>query len=82
MDTVIKLLEQQRMKDDSEYADAVQRFMGDTENLYAAVIVNTNLVWEVLNMEKAQSLCNSSMGPNLILCATCDISPSAHGPLS
>lgn len=55
--------------------------MGDMENSSAAVIVNTNLVREVLNMEKARSSC-SSTGQKLILCAAQDIPPSIHTPLS
>ena len=81
VDTVIELTEQQRMKDDPEYACAVQRLrtrqchfedvylfnsrmmksatcpngvdMGIAENRDAAMIVNTNHLREVLNVEKA-----------------------------
>lgn len=55
--------------------------MGKKENSCAAIIVNTNLLWEALNMEKAHSLTNCT-GPNLILCAAHDIPPSTQNPLS
>ena len=112
VDTIIELTEQQRMKSDPEYANAVQRLwtrqchledvelfnirvikscdhpqgidMGDNENSDASVIVNTNLLHEILNMEKAWASCTSTdnMTPELIVCAAYDVSPSGHIPLS
>ena len=55
--------------------------MGEKENSCVAVIVNTNLLLEVLKMEKARSSCTST-GPELILCAACDIIPSTRIQLS
>lgn len=109
VDTVLELTEQQRMKDDPEYASAVQRLrtrechledmelfnsrlmksasrpdgvdMGNVENCDAAVIVNTNLLREVLNMEKARSVCSQSAEPELVICAARDV-PSSSNVLS
>ena len=97
IDTVIELTEQQRMKTDPEYADAVLRLrtqyctvedvdlfnsrliksashpdgvdMSGPENQNAAVIVQTNVLREVLNMSKARSNCDNS---ELVICATND----------
>ena len=108
IDTVVELTEQQRMKDDQEYANAVQRLrtrqchfedvelfnsrmmksvncpdgvdMGLAENQDAAMIVNTNHLREVLNVEKARSVC-SHTGNDLLLCAAQDI-PSEQIVLS
>jgi hypothetical protein len=54
--------------------------MGTAENCDAAAIVNTNLLREVLNMEKARSVC-SQTGDKLVLCAARDI-PSSPDVLS
>jgi len=58
--------------------------MGDNENFDASVIVNTNLLREKLNMEKAHASCTSIDDRNtkLIICAAYDIPSSAHIPLS
>jgi len=58
--------------------------MGDNENSSASIIVNTNLLRETLNMEKACALCSSSEknDPELIICAAEDILPSGHIPLT
>ena len=105
VDTVIELSEQQRMKEDPEYACAVQRLrirqchledmdlfnsrlmksisrpdgvdMGIAENHDAAVIVNTNLLREVLNIEKARSVCYQN-GDKLVFCAARDIPSSSY----
>jgi hypothetical protein len=94
IDTVIELVEQQRMKSDPEYADAILRLwtrdctaedvelfnsqliksashpdgvdMSAPENQGAAVIVQTNILREVLNMSKARSNCDST---ELVICA-------------
>ena len=99
VDTVVELTEQQRMKDDPDYAGAVQRLrirqchfedveffntrmmksatcpngvdMGIAENRDAAMIVNTNHLREILNVEKARSMC-SHTGNSLFLCAARD----------
>ena len=97
IDTVIELAEQQRMKSDPEYADAVLRLrtrdctiedvdlfnsrliksashpdgvdMSGPENQNAAVIVQTNIIREILNMSKARSNCDNS---ELVICAAND----------
>jgi len=97
VDTVIELIEQQRMKSDPEYADAVLRLrtrectledvelfnsrliksamkpdgidMSAPENQDAAVIVQTNILRQVLNMSKAQS---NSANSELFICAAND----------
>src|SRR6267378_3676390 len=58
--------------------------MGSDKNSCASMIVNTNLLREVLNMEKAHASCNSSenISHELILCAAYDIPPAGHLPLS
>jgi len=58
--------------------------MGDNENFDASVIVNTNLLQEKLNMEKARASCTSinDISPELIICATYDIPSSGYIPLS
>jgi hypothetical protein len=54
--------------------------MGTAKNRDTAVIVNTNLLREVLNLEKARSV-SSQSGEKLVLCAAQDI-PSSSNVLS
>lgn len=97
VDTVIELTEQERMKGDKEYGDAVQRLhtrncipsdvdlfnsrlikslnnpsgqnMGQSGNIHAPAIVNTNRVREILNFKKATAMGDN----NVILCASRDV---------
>ncbi|KAL6309393.1 hypothetical protein BKA93DRAFT_746245 [Sparassis latifolia] len=99
VNAVVELTEQQRMKDDPEYGDAVNRLrtrectMGDVDLFNTrvvksathldglqikdddddpTVIVNTNLLRQVINTEKAQANCDADNGLSLIICTAVD----------